>query len=33
MAAEEQTLRIHPEGLIRLLPQNLYADPDISCAR
>ncbi|HET7016180.1 MAG TPA: ATP-binding protein [Streptosporangiaceae bacterium] len=29
MTAEERTFQIHLEGLIRLLAQNLYADPDI----
>jgi len=29
MAVEEHTFQIHLEGLIRLLAQNLYADPDI----
>jgi molecular chaperone HtpG len=29
MAVEERTFQIHLEGLIRLLAQNLYADPDI----
>ena len=26
---EERTFQIHSKGLIRLLAQNLYADPDI----
>ena len=29
MSVEERTFQIHLEGLIRLLAQNLYADPDI----
>ena len=29
MTVEERTFQIHLEGLIRLLAQNLYADPDI----
>jgi molecular chaperone HtpG len=29
MPVEERTFQIHLEGLIRLLAQNLYADPDI----
>jgi molecular chaperone HtpG len=29
MAVEKRTFQIHLEGLIRLLGQNLYADPDI----
>lgn len=29
MVAEKRTFQIHLEGLIRLLAQNLYADPDI----
>jgi len=29
MAKQERTFQIHLEGLIRLLAQNLYADPDI----
>jgi molecular chaperone HtpG len=29
VAVEERTFQIHLEGLIRLLAQNLYADPDI----
>ena len=29
MTAQERTFQIHLEGLIRLLAQNLYADPDI----
>jgi HSP90 family molecular chaperone len=29
MTAEERTFQVHTEGLVQLLAQNLYADPDI----